>query len=75
MDAGLVEKLDKIADDRGLKNRSGIVIIACKEFVKREENPGIIDDLILAALEKNPALLEENVRGILQKIAAQQLSK
>ncbi len=75
MDKDLVEKLDAAVQRRGLKNRSDIVILACKEFIQREENPESEEERILAVFERNPEYLERPVRAILEKIAAQQLSK
>jgi len=44
MDTDLVEQLDQIKKDMGLKDRSDIVIIACREFVDRRKNQGLIKD-------------------------------
>lgn len=75
MDKDLVEKLDAAVQRRGLKNRSDIVILACKEFIRREENPDLEEERILAVFERNPDYLEKPVRAIIEKIAARQLLK
>jgi metal-responsive CopG/Arc/MetJ family transcriptional regulator len=75
MERELVEKLDAAVERRGLKNRSDVVILACKEFIQREENPNLEEERILAVFERNPEYLERPVRAIIEKIAARQLSK
>jgi metal-responsive CopG/Arc/MetJ family transcriptional regulator len=75
MEKDLVDKLDAAVQRRGLKNRSDIVILACKEFIQREENPDLEAERILAVFEKNPDYLEKPVRAIIEKIAARQLLK
>jgi metal-responsive CopG/Arc/MetJ family transcriptional regulator len=75
MDEALVERLDAAQQRRGLKNRSDVVILACREFIQREENPNLERDRILAVLEENPQYLEKPVRAIIEQIAAQQLSQ
>jgi metal-responsive CopG/Arc/MetJ family transcriptional regulator len=75
MDAELVEKLDAAVQRRGFKNRSDIVILACKEFIQREENPNLEEERILSVFERNPEYLEKPVRAIIEKIAARQLLK
>jgi len=75
MERDLVEKLDAAVQRRGLKNRSDIVILACKEFIQREENPNLEEERILSVFERNPDYLEKPVRAIIEKIAARQLLK
>jgi metal-responsive CopG/Arc/MetJ family transcriptional regulator len=71
MDTDLVEQLDQIKKDMGLKDRSDIVIIACREFVDRRKNQGLIKEQIRQALREEPALVAEAV----QIYAARQLQK
>jgi len=68
------DKIVEYAERRGVKY-SVILNEAVTEYIERIENPEIIEDQILQVLEKKPLLLEGHVRSILEKIAAQQLSK
>ena len=71
MDTDLVEQLDQIKKEMGLKDRSDIVIIACREFVERRKNPDMLKDQIRQALREEPGLVAEAV----QIYAARQLQK